>query len=200
MKILKLKIPDQLIVSANNSVPKKAYNKRSITDGQRNVIGVLAELCTIHTFSIVNPTVYSGIRYEPCHDYDMTFNGVKVDIKTKQRTVPPKLDYDASIVAYSKDMQGCDAYMFTSITVEKGSGRFKDFYMIGLISKEEYFQKATFMKKGDPDGGNMIYKNGQMVPFTIVEDCYNLKYSNLKSVVGKKSIPTHLDVSIVNLS
>jgi hypothetical protein len=52
----------------------------------------------------------------------------------------------------------------------------KDFskgWFLGFLSKEEYFEKAKFMKKGDfdPDNG-----------YEVRADCYNLTIEELNNV------------------
>lgn len=160
---------------AKKLAPKGAYNDNSITDGERNVIGVLAELCFIDLLKTFVDV--SAIDYTPTYDYDILVGTTKVDVKTKQRNYPPTNDYDASIVDYNK--QKCDCYIFTSITTNK-AGEYTDFYFLGYLEPEEYFKLSTFKRKGDPDGTNMIKKNNVYVPFKITKDCHQLKYHHLK--------------------
>lgn len=181
-KIIHRTIDPYYIQIAKENAPSNAYNKRSITNGERNVVGLLGELYYLRLVEEIynDHTTF----YKPTFDYDVTIKAnnrdIKVDVKTKQRTGPPKDYYAASIAAYSKDQQDCDYYAFTSITVDKyDSDSFSDFYFLGFIKKEDFFKQATFMKKGDLDGDNVVWKNGVKRPFTITEDCYNLPYSKL---------------------
>lgn len=141
----------------------------------------------MYTLTKLNPE--TKINYSPCYDYDMIVDGIKFDVKTKQRTVTPRTDYDCSIVAYSKDKQRCDSYIFTSVTLDRQTNEYTEFYLIGYMPKLDYFNRAVFKKKGEPDGGNNIFKNGKMVEFKIVEDCYNLKYADLNPFEITKSPP-----------
>lgn len=170
--ILKLPITHKLIKHAEELSLTESLNK-SITKGERNVMGTLGELCYITLLSHIYDL--EDIEYEPNYNYDLRIGGVKVDVKSKQRTVAPQSHYAASIVAYSKDKQLCDYYAFTTITVGKHDTDFKDFYFLGHIKKSDYFQRATFMRKGQSDGGN--HHKGQ--EFKIRADCYNLNYSEL---------------------
>ncbi len=179
MRVIKIPITKSLISLAQDLAPTEAINNRSITKGERNTLGVLGELCTI---KVLLKAGIEAIDYSPTYDYDLLVNGVKIDVKTKQRTVAPRYDYDASIVAYSKDKQMCDEYIFTSITIDRETKGFKDFYIIGKMKKYDYFKNSTFMRKGDPDGNNTIFKNGRLQTFKIVEDCYNMKYGQLEEL------------------
>lgn len=169
--IIKKCISDEFINEAKNYMLNKTLN-RSITSGARNLMSTIAELYYLDMMSHI-PHI-RDIEYPRTTDYDVLLNGVKIDIKTKQRTVEPKKDYMASIVAYSKNIQKCEWYAFCQINVNK-SGNFTDFYYIGAISKEKFFKKAIFKKKGESDGDNMV--NGSK--FLIREDCYNLSYDKL---------------------
>lgn len=171
------KIPRNLIAEANKLAPKGAINNRSITNGERNVVGVLGELCYIKLIECI--CVDSFIDYTPTYDYDMLLGTLKFDVKTKQRTVAPRGDYAASIAAYSKNKQHCDYYAFTSITIDRATNEYTDFYYLGHIRKNNYFKRATFKKKGELDGNNIVNKNGNFKPFTITEDCYNIEYNKL---------------------
>ena len=46
-------------------------------------------------------------------------------------------------------------------------------WILGYLSKEDYFKKATFLKKGTVDPSN---------GWTVSTDCYNLPISDLKSI------------------
>lgn len=186
MYAIKYKITQDDIALATKLAPTRAYNEYSITKGQRNVVGVLGEICYVKMMSYLLPR--KEIDYTPSYDYDVLIGGYKVDVKTKQRTVAPQSSYAASIAAYSKDLQMCDYYAFTSITVARDNkDDFLDFYFIGNMSKSKYFSLAEFKRKGDSDGDNFVATKGKT--FTIVEDCYNLEY---KSLYHTK--PEHIEI------
>jgi hypothetical protein len=176
--VVRCKIEDHIIELAKEHMLGKTLN-RSITNGERDLMSTIAEIYFIHMMDILK---FENIDYVRSMDYDVLIDNLKIDIKAKQRTVDPKPDYMASIVAYSKTKQKCDYYAFCQITVDR-SGTFKDFYYIGGISKELYFKKSEFKRKGELDGSNMV--NGSR--FRIREDCYNLAYENLKSLSKEDS-------------
>ena len=62
----------------------------------------------------------------------------------------------------------CDIYIFTRVNIEKSIG-----WIAGYISKQEYFSKARFLKKGQIDGSNMFIVKG---------DCWNLYYRDLYDI------------------
>ena len=132
--------------------------RNSIRKGAGNAIGFLSEIML---------SEYLQCERQPCKDYDILWNGMKVDVKTKETTVPPKNYYDCSI-AKTSTHQRCDAYLFTRY-IKKGS-----LYVLGWISKEDFFNKARFLRKGDIDGDN---------DFVVKADCYNLSIIELNEVI-----------------
>ena len=91
-------------------------------------------------------------------------NGKKIDVKTKQTSVAPLLDYDCSVSNFNTK-QECDAYAFVRVKNDFTVG-----WYLGSMDKKEYFEKAVFMKKGDVDTSNN---------YTVRADCYNLKIKQL---------------------
>ena len=113
-----------------------------------------------------------GGRIADQYDYDIIYgeNNTKIDVKTKVRTVPPQKHYFCSVADYNTTQQ-CDEYAFVSVL--------KDYtlaWWLGKISKDSFYKKALFYKKGDLDpfwdtGGKFYFR----------ADCYNLEVSELDS-------------------
>lgn len=97
--ILKYSIPQKIINLAKTEALNTTLN-RSITNGKRNVMGTIGELC----YLVLLDSIYDTdlINYNPTYDYDVILQNLKIDVKSKQRNVPPQPNYDASIVAYSQ--------------------------------------------------------------------------------------------------
>jgi len=133
--------------------------RNSITKGQGNFAGFIAEIIVADLLNA---------KRAPTKDYDLILNdGRTVDVKTKRTTVIPKPYYDCSIAATSTH-QGCDLYVFTRY-MEGGV-----LYILGDCSKEDYFNRARFLKRGEKDGDN---------GFIVKADCYNLPISELTNLV-----------------
>ena len=75
--------------------------------------------------------------------YDIEWNGYKVDIKSMERKVNPRLDYVNNFVDVQRNHQA-DAFMFCSVNT-----RTKNLWVCGWITKEEFMEKATLYKKGE---------------------------------------------------
>jgi hypothetical protein len=131
----------------------------SIMDGHRNVVGFLGEEVAL---DVLGGTASNTFNYDIIDAKLRT-----VDVKTKLTTVPPLENYDCSVAAYNTT-QECDCYAFVRILKTKPVAWF-----LGYIKKEDYYNKATFMKKGEVDPSNN---------FTVRADCYNLKISELDSI------------------
>lgn len=93
MYAIKYKISQDDVAIARELAPTRAYNNLSITNGERNVIGVLGEICYIKMMAHLIPR--KEIDYIPSYHYDVLIAELKIDVKTKQRTVPPEADYTA---------------------------------------------------------------------------------------------------------
>jgi hypothetical protein len=154
------------IAQARKAAEDIGLLKNSIRGGKGNEIGCLCE--------IVAADYFNNIDRCNSYDYDLICKQgdkiVTIDVKSKQRNVPPKDEYYASIAAYNIK-QKCDYYMFAStIDVYK-------VYLIGTISKKRFFDSALFCKKGEIDPTSPPRQT-----FRFKADCYNLPYSQLKSI------------------
>jgi hypothetical protein len=127
----------------------------SIEDGDGNVAGFLGERAFVDFFG--------GERHNT-YDYDILYDGWKVDVKTKRRTVDPKGYYEASIADYNTE-QDCDMYYFVSINTED-----KSVWLCGFMPPSRFYDEATFHEEGDfdPDNG-----------FHYKADCWNLAYKEM---------------------
>ena len=156
--MIHINITPEDITKANILSEEMGQLKNSITKGQGNIHGFLGEIIV---------SKFLGIEISNTYDYDMVFNNTKIDVKTKRVTTPPKDYYECS-VADLNTKQKCDVYVFTRILKDMTKG-----WILGYLNKEDYFKKATFLKKGmvDPSNG-----------WTVSTDCYNLPISELKGI------------------
>jgi len=172
--MIKLDFNQSMIDEAVKKAEELGSINNSITSGRGNLAGYLAEIAL---------TKYLGCKNISCdkgrdkYDYDLIKDGRKIDVKTKRRTVDPKPFFEVSIAGTSKH-QKTDTYAFISITFKekRGMGSKAQYYgvesiwLCGFMSKEDYFDKAIFWKKGavDPSNG-----------FKVHADMYNMPISSL---------------------
>ena len=129
--------------------------KNSITKGEGNAAGFLAEIVVA---SLLDAEMKST------KNYDLVLkNGDTVDVKTKRTKVPPKDYYECSIAETSLH-QDCDYYVFTRCLPDG------TIYILGDCSKSDYFERAKFLKQGEPDGDN---------GFIVKANCFNLPIKDL---------------------
>lgn len=128
----------------------------SITRGGGSPAGALGEI-------LVRDLL--GYKQFNTPHYDLyTDQGTRIDVKTKRCTSAPKPFYECSIAAHGVK-QVCDEYVFVRVL-----NNLQRAWILGRISKDEYFEKAVRHKKGDKDDSNN---------FTFKSDCYNLEISEL---------------------
>ena len=128
----------------------------SITSGQGNAAGFLAELAVARHLGATQANTY---------DYDLVMaDGTTIDVKAKRTTVVPRPYYECSVAAYNTK-QKCDYYSFCRVSSDMNT-----VWLLGTIKKNDYFDKAKLRTKGEVDPSNN---------FKFKADCYNLKISEL---------------------
>jgi len=134
--------------------------KDSITGGESTIYGAIGEIVCFDYFN-----QYREVAHENTYDYDLIVDGSKVDVKTKRTTEHPLPNYLCSVAEYNTK-QECDYYFFARALEDLSK-----VYLLGYITKPEFYQKAFFAKKGDTDPEDSTFK------FTA--DCYNIKIEEL---------------------
>lgn len=170
------KIPfnDKMIRQAVDKANKLGQIANSITGGGGNTAGYLAEIALAEYLECDLVSCEPG---EEKYNYDLIKNGKKIEVKTKRRTVDPRLDYEVSIAETSRHQQ-TDFYAFISITFghKEGVGRNARYFwpesiwLCGFIKKDDFFSKARYLKKGQVDQSN---------GFTVHANMFNLKIGDL---------------------
>lgn len=156
-------------VSINEDMVKRAKVRslamgairNSITRGEGNIAGFLGE-------EIIQS--YIGGKIVGHKDYDIIYGNRLIDVKTKRCTSRPKGFYECSVAATSTH-QECTEYIFVRIEWHKSRpNRWKRGWILGRISRDEYFYRSKKLKKGQVDRRNN---------FVVKADCYNLAISQL---------------------
>ena len=131
----------------------------SITKGEGNLAGFIGE-------EIANKLIKGKIKNT--YDYDIV-SDYTYDVKTKRCTSAPKPYYECSVAAYNVK-QRCDRYVF--VRVECIDDVCTRAWILGWIDKNEYFDKADRLVKGQVDPRNN---------YTVKADCFNLRIDQLNS-------------------
>ena len=127
----------------------------SITGGMSNVVGAIGEVIVADSMKAKEISTY---------DYDLVKDGVRIDVKTKRCNTRPQPNYDCSVALHGTK-QDCDAYVFVRIVTDMSKA-----WILGGISKQNFYKEATLYRKGDID-----LDNG----YTFKADCYNLRIDKL---------------------
>jgi hypothetical protein len=149
--------------------------KNSITGGKGNIAGYLAEIALNRHLESKNLSCEDGILK---YNFDLLKGEKKIEVKCKRRTVDPKPEYEVSIASTSVH-QKPDVYAFVSITFKEKRGKGKSatyhgvesIWLCGFMERDEYFEKARYMRKGQIDTSN---------GFRVHQNMYNLAISELK--------------------
>lgn len=158
--MVKLKIPIEILDRARQKAEDMGELKNSIRKGSGNVVGFLGELMVEEYLK------QHGAIEDNTYNYDISFENIKLEIKTKERRGSPKPEYDCSIAKYNTKQQ-CDWYFFVSIDNNHNYA-----WLLGAEKKADYFAKAREYKKGDIDPSN---------GFVFKADCFNVAISELSS-------------------
>tara|TARA_Y100000114_G_C11609540_1_gene254414 strand:- start:181 stop:657 length:477 start_codon:yes stop_codon:yes gene_type:complete len=154
--MIEVKVTNDMFLTAREKAVEVGKLNNSILNGGGNLAGFIGEQVVLNVL---------GGEWVNTYQYDLIINGFKVDVKTKQTSVKPLPHYECSI-AEVNSTQECDYYAFTRVK--------KDFsisWYLGVMPKNQYFQKAKFLKKGDVDPANN---------YTVRASCYNLAIEDLE--------------------
>lgn len=85
-----------------------------------------------------------------------------IEVKTKDRTVRPKLHYDCSVPLYNHEHQNVDYYIFVSLERDKlldGIRRFRRAHLVGVANRTMLDRYAVVWDAGqtDPDNGTTFW-------------------------------------------
>ena len=161
--MIQIKITPDIIARAKKKAATVGNLQGSITGSMSHVVGAIGEVIVADL---------TGASEANTYDYDLVRDGERIDVKTKRCNTRPYPHYDCSVAAHGAT-QDCDNYVFVRILLNMSQA-----WILGEISKSDFYAKATKYKRGHIDSANS---------FEFKADCYNLPISELSDV--KKSIP-----------
>lgn len=143
---------------------------------EANQIGCLGEVIAEYWMNI-NEIKYTPQLEKTTHDYIINDN-LTIDVKTKDRTVVPKIDYDNTAPLYNHNHQKPDYFLFISLKRDKNNNsldirRFTEAYIVGSISYKELDLIGIPFLKGEKD-----WRNGTK----FWTDCLNVEMWQLISL------------------
>jgi hypothetical protein len=166
MKILdngfiEVEITSEMVSRASEKAKEMGALRNSIRRGEGNLAGFLGEEVVLKAFP--------GSTSHNTYQHDITMEHLSIEVKTKDRTVEPRIDYEASVANFNTS-QKADFYVFVSLYRPKNTQDYQRGFVLGVIEKEAYKDKATYLKVGDIDPSN---------GWEVKAACYNLPYSRL---------------------
>ena len=163
--MISIPFDNDMIESAHEMANEMGSINNSITHGAGNAAGFLGEIAI---------RSYLGAPPMSTKDYDFIYNGDRIEVKTKRRTVKPLSHYDVSVAKVSGHQEP-DWYCFLSLEFnEKINGEYyniKNVWYLGLLSYSDFWSKATKWEQGQVDESNW---------FVTHADMYNVPISELK--------------------
>jgi hypothetical protein len=154
--MIEVTVTDEMLLEGRRCAAEIGKLRNSIERGGGNLAGCIGEILVRETL---------GYEKDSTFDYDLRDKeGFTIDVKTKRTSVKPKPEYDCSVAAFNTK-QKCDKYTFVRVLNDLTKG-----WILGEMTKEEYFDKARFMKKGKVDPSN---------GFRVKADCYNVAIQDL---------------------
>lgn len=142
---IEIEITDDMVARARAKDAEMGTLKNSIRNGQGNLCGFLGEEVVL--------AAWAGSESNNSYNHDLNYEEVTFEVKTKDRTVPPRLSYECSI-AHFNDRQTADIYVFVSLYRIKETGDYVRGYVLGCMTKDDYKRQATYLKVGDIDPSN----------------------------------------------
>lgn len=159
--IIHVDIPENIIIVAKQQASDMGVLNGSFRKGSGNIIGFIGELLICQYANVQQVDRNSDCIY----DYDLVIKNIKCDVKSKEVTTWPNINYECSIEKFNTSQQ-CDIYIFTRIMRD-----FSSAWILGWIPKITYFNKCYFVSKGFIDP-----KNNKRIP----SDRYNILIEQLQ--------------------
>jgi len=124
---------------------------------QANEVGFLGEIVAEAWFN-KHRLLFQDDRSKTTHDYILN-KKITLDVKTKDRTVIPRTNFDNSVPLYNHNHQRPDYYLFISLLRDKQFDdddirRFKKAFIVGSIDIETLESTGKTWKAGEIDPSN----------------------------------------------
>lgn len=132
-------------------------NSRSMRGLGGRQVGFLGELVAMEHLDSFGIPFDSDFTLK--HDLSTKIAGETklVEVKTKERTVVPQINYECSVPKYVKDYQAVDYYIFVSLLSTGKSeniNRFTKAYILGTISRKKFDAEAQLWTTNNTDSTN----------------------------------------------
>jgi hypothetical protein len=149
--MVKVDLTDSLIEKAGAYSKGKIY-KRSMRGQEGTNIGTIGELVLIQYLEDNGIKVIDNRNRRTATKYDLLVLGEQIEVKTKDRTVPPKPFYECSVPLYNHTHQKPKWFIFLSLL--RKDNKYVEAYILGAITYSDMERDGITMTKGDVDLSN----------------------------------------------
>jgi hypothetical protein len=176
-------ISEEIYLESESRAAKLPIFANSHRKRNANEIGCLGEVIA-EQWMRSNCINYTPNLEETTHDYVVN-NQLTIDVKTKDRTVVPKIDYDNSAPFYNHTHQQPDYFFFISLKRDRTNKsddirRFYSAYLVGAISYEELDAVGILFRQDEEDWRNgtkfwtdcLNVEVGQLIPLKEIIDIF----------------------------
>lgn len=169
----RIKLTDHHYQVAQEIFERTPVYRKSHRGEAANQVGILGEVVIREALDL------SELAYDPdfttTHDLRISQVG-RLEIKTKDRTVPPRLEYECSLPLYNHEHQNAEYFAFVSLERDKrdaneGWERFHYAHIVGAANQKMITTHGKVWRAGetDPSNGTKFWT-----------DCINISIANLK--------------------
>lgn len=151
-----INIPEHVYLKAEERAKNQSIFNKSHRKDEANGVGCLGEV--IAEYWMDKHSIEYVVELEQTtHDYRV--NEKTIDVKTKDRTVKPRIDFDNSAPYYNHNHQKPDYFFFISLErdkdrKDKNLRRFHTAYIVGGISYAEMDRIGLRFLEGERDWRN----------------------------------------------
>ena len=162
--MIKIDLTEPLIEKARAYSKDKIY-KRSMRGQEGTNIGTIGELVLIDYLEKRGLKVVDNRNRSNATKYDLLVQGDKVEVKTKDRTVPPKPFYECSIPLYNHSHQKPKWFIFLSLL--RKNNKYVEAYILGATTYRDIERDGFTITKGEVDERNGWVCNESCINITI---------------------------------
>ena len=164
-----MRITKEILWLAEKRIEDDPIFKNSIRGKEANLIGSIGEVLFERFIQEEGLTLEKETGETEKYNHDFVIEGeFTVDVKTKDRSVVPKSNYDCTVAQKTLDHQDPDYFYFISLLKKKGI--FTDGYLLGAIDTPNLLIRGETWKAGEVDA-----RNGK----TIRKDCVSIEIKDL---------------------
>ena len=164
-----MKISEEIIWLAEKRIEDIPILKNSIRGKEANLIGSIGEVLFEKFIQDEGLMIEKETGEYNQYNHDFIVNKMfTVDVKTKDRTVPPKDYYDCTVPVKNLGYQNPDFFYFISLLREGET--FTEGFLLGAINLPNLKKKGEIWMEGDID-----VRNGKRIR----NNCINVTVKNL---------------------